>query len=134
MASCRTEISGEDVIVRATQFFTNDRWRVQSQSTRVATFVGRPKIPVGLILLMVVAFCFFVVPGFLVYLLIIRRVSRLQNIVVTVTPLPRGADLIITYPKQSAKLARLFIDSLPAAPVSAPLLIEAQGSLNPSPN
>ncbi|MHB8304135.1 MAG: Ig-like domain-containing protein [Acidobacteriaceae bacterium] len=46
-ASCRTTLAGEDVIVRAVQFFTNDRWRVQSQSARVATLIGRPKIPVS---------------------------------------------------------------------------------------
>ncbi len=112
-ASCRTSLAGEDVIVRAVQFFTNDRWRVQSQSARVATLIGRPKIPVGLILLTIVGFFFFIVPGFLLYILVIRRAIRLQNIVVTVTPVPNGSDVIITHPKTVSKLANAFIDSLP---------------------
>ncbi len=112
-ASCRTSLAGEDIIVRAVQFFTNDRWRVQSQSARVATLIGRPKIPVGLILLTIVGLLFFIVPGFLLYILVIRRAIRLQNIVVTVTPVPNGSDVIITYPKTVSKLANAFIDSLP---------------------
>ncbi len=118
-ASCRTALAGEDVIVRAVQFFTNDRWRVQSQSARVATLIGRPKIPVGLMLLTIVGFFFFIVPGFLLYLLVIRRVVRLQNIVVTVTPVSGATDVVITYPKTVGKLANAFIDSLPMLPAQA---------------
>ena len=118
-ASCRTALAGEDVIVRAVQFFTSDRWRVQSQSARVATLIGRPKIPVGLILLTIVGFFFFIVPGFLLYLLVIRRVVRLQNIVVTVTPVSGATDVVITYPKTVGKLANAFIDSLPMLPAQA---------------
>jgi len=93
VANAKTTLPGEDVIVRAIQFFTNERWRAQSQSSRVATFVGRPKIPVGLIFLTVFAFFMFVVPGILMYILVIRRVIRFQNIVVTTTPIAVGTDV-----------------------------------------
>jgi len=121
VANAKTTLPGEDVIVRAIQFFTNERWRAQSQSSRVATFVGRPKIPVGLIFLTVFAFFMFVVPGILMYILVIRRVIRFQNIVVTTTPIAVGTDVIVTYPKLATKLVSRFVSALPPL-VCAPAL------------
>ena len=122
VANAKTTLPGEDVIVRAIQFFTNERWRAQSQSSRVATFVGRPKIPVGLIFLTVFAFFMFVVPGILMYILVIRRVIRFQNIVVTTTPIAVGTDVIVTYPKLATKLVSRFVSALPPL-VCAPALV-----------
>jgi hypothetical protein len=58
-----TTLPPEDVLVRAVQFFTNERWRAQSQANRIATFVGRPKIPILKILIFVFLLAFFVLPG-----------------------------------------------------------------------
>jgi hypothetical protein len=113
VANAKTSLPGEDVIVRAVQFFTNERWRAQSQSSRVATFVGRPKIPVGLLLLTILGFLMFVVPGILMYILVVRRVIRFQNIVVTSTPTAVGTDVVITYPKMAKKLVDQFVSALP---------------------
>ncbi len=119
LANAKTTLAGEDVIVRAVQFFTNERWRAQSQSSRVATFVGRPKIPVGLLFLTVLGFLMFIVPGILMYILVIRRVIRFQNIVVTVTPITVGTDVVITYPKTATKLVDRFLRVLPPLAASA---------------
>jgi hypothetical protein len=114
VANAKTALPGEDVIVRAVQYFTNERWRTQSQSPRIATFVGRPKIPFGLLFLTLIGFFFFIVPGIIMYILVIRRVIRFQNIVVTVTPIAGGTEVVITYPKPAHKLANGFLGVLPA--------------------
>lgn len=118
LKNARTELPGEDVIVRAIQFFTNERWRTQSQTSRVATFVGRPKLPWGLLFLTVLGFLFFLVPGIILYFLVVRRMVRFQNIVVATTPFSGGTDVAITYPKTVSKLVNNFVEVLP--PVVSP--------------
>jgi hypothetical protein len=49
----------EELQVRAVQFLTNEIWRAQSQTSRVATFVGAPKIPwLQLLFAVLLTFCF----------------------------------------------------------------------------
>lgn len=38
----KTSLSAEEVIVRAIQFFSTERWKATSQSARTATFEGKP--------------------------------------------------------------------------------------------
>jgi hypothetical protein len=109
----KTNLSGEEVIVRAVQFFTTEKWRCQSQSPRVATFVGRPPIPIGLILLTIIGFAFFIIPGIIMYIVVIRKVMRFQNIVVTANPMPSGSEVVITHPPKVQKLASQFLNALP---------------------
>ena len=79
-------LRSDDVIVRAVQFFTNERWRAQSQSERIATFVGRPKFSYVQLVLAILLTLACVLPGVIYYLLVIRKAFALQNIVVTTTP------------------------------------------------
>lgn len=59
IATTSTTLQPEEVMVRAVQFFTNERWRAQSQTNRIATFVGIGKIPFMKILLaLFLTFCF----------------------------------------------------------------------------
>lgn len=116
----KTSLQGEDVIVRAVQYFTNEKWRAQSQSARVATFQGRPSIPWFLLFLTVIAFICLVVPGIVMYFLIIRRVYRFVNLVVTANPLQSGSEVVINYPKHARRLVNRFTESLP------PLLASTQ--------
>lgn len=111
----RTTLSGEDVHVRAAQFFTNAQWRVQSQSPRVSTFVGKPKIPWVMLFLMIIAFACFVIPGIIMWMLIIRRTFGLQNIVVTTNPIDAGCEVVITNSKHAQKMIDRFLEALPEA-------------------
>jgi hypothetical protein len=78
-----TTLAADEVLVRAVQFFTNENWRAQSQTNRVATFVGVPKIPwFQLMLAILLTFCL-IIPGLIYYLLVIRKIRQLQNLVVT---------------------------------------------------
>ena len=113
-----TSLAGEEVVVRSVQFFTGERWRAQSQSARVSTFVGRPPIPLVMLILTFLGFLFFIVPGIIMYVLVVRKMVRLQNIVVTANPQSTGSDVVITYPAHAAKLVARFLEALPANQIS----------------
>jgi len=108
-----TELKCDEVIARVVQFFSNEKWRCQSQSEKIATFQGRPPMPWFLILLTLIAFCFFVIPGIIMYFFVVRKVRRFQNLVVTTRAIPGGSDVDINYPKHAKKLVNRFLGSLP---------------------
>lgn len=109
-----TTLPPDEVLVRAVQFFTNERWRAQSQTNRIATFVGMPRVPWGQILIAVaLTFCL-VIPGVIYYLVVINKARRLQNIVVTTTPAEFGSSVVVTFPLHAQKLVDAFFASLPA--------------------
>ena len=113
VATKSTTLPAEEVLVRAVQFFTNESWRAQSQSNRIATFVGSPKIPwVHLLIAVLLTICF-VVPGLIYYLLVIKKIRALQNVVVTTTPKDSGCEVVVTYPPHARKLADAFFAALP---------------------
>jgi len=108
-----TNLSPEEVMVRAVQFFTTENWRAQSQTNRIATFVGMPKIPwLQLFIAIALTFCL-VVPGLIYYILVIKKARRMQNIVVTTTPRDIGCDVVVSYPPHAKKLAECFFAALP---------------------
>jgi hypothetical protein len=109
----KTKLSGDDVIVRAVQFFSNQKWRTKSQSARIATFEGRPPIPWFLILLTFLGFLFFIIPGIIMYFLVVRKVYGFHNIVITTKDIDGGSEVDINYPKHAKKLVSRFFDSLP---------------------
>jgi len=118
VASCQTTLPSGEVVARAVQFFTNERWRPMTQSDRIATFMGRPPIPWGSILLMIVGLFCFIIPGIIMWAVVVRRVIRFQNLVVTTSVLSAGTDVNITYPKYARKLVGRFVELLPTATVA----------------
>ena len=115
VVTASTSLPPEEVMVRAVQFFTTERWRVQSQTNRIATFVGLPKVPVIQILFgIILTFCF-VFPGLIYYVLVLRKFRRLQNLVVTATPAENGCSVVVTYPKHTQGLVDKFAAALPKA-------------------
>ena len=113
VGNVKTSLKGEEIIVRAVQFFTGGKWRTQSQSARIATFAGRPPIPVGMLILTVIGFFFFVLPGIIMYFVVIRKMIQLQNIVVTANPINGGTEVVVKYSKAAIKLVNDFLQSLP---------------------
>jgi hypothetical protein len=112
--SISTTLPPEEVLVRAVQFFTNDRWRVQSQTNRIATFVGAPKVFTffrALVFLILLG-CF-VIPGVIYYAMVFRSARRLQNLVVTTTPDEGGCTVIVSYPKHAQRMIDNFAAALP---------------------
>jgi hypothetical protein len=108
-----TTVAPEDALVRAVQFFTNETWRAQSQTNRVATFVGVPKIPWFHILVAIALVACCVAPGLIYYFFVIRKLRQLQNIVVTTTPREDGCDVVVTYPPHAQKYVDSFFAALP---------------------
>jgi hypothetical protein len=111
----RTSLQSEEVIVRAVQFFSTAKWRATSQSPRAATFEGKIPIPWFMMLLTVLGFIFCLIPGFIMYFTLIRKLNRFQNLVVTATPQGSLTDVVLTYPKHARKLADAFLTAMPAA-------------------
>ena len=109
----KTSLPSEEVIVRAVQFFATEKFRVSSQSGRVATFDGRPLIPWGMLLLTVLGFMFCIVPGIIMYIMAIRKLRRFQNLVVTVNPISGGTEVSITHPSWAAGTVKRFVGALP---------------------
>lgn len=74
----RTTLPSEEVVVQAVQFFTNEKWRVQTQSARAVTFIGKGGFPwrrfyIGLA---------FIIPGFLLTLTFIGMFIGIPLIIV----------------------------------------------------
>jgi hypothetical protein len=109
----QTNLSGEEVITRAVQFFSTESWRATSQSPRAATFEGKPPVPWFMMLLMIVGYICCLVPGIIMKIMVINKMRRFQNLVVTTTPMSRGTEVVVTYPSHAKKLAARFLAALP---------------------
>ncbi|HEY5044077.1 MAG TPA: hypothetical protein VIK53_19065 [Verrucomicrobiae bacterium] len=109
----QTSLSGEEVITRAVQFFSTESWRTTSQSACAATFEGRPPIPWFMLLLTVIGYICCVIPGIIMYIAVIKKMRRFQNLVVTVTPMSKGTEVTVTHPGHAKKLAQRFLAALP---------------------
>ncbi len=80
LTNSKTSLPGEEVIVRAVQFFATEKFRCSGQSGRAATFDGRPPMPWFLLLVTILGFMFCVVPGIIMYILAIRKLRRFYNL------------------------------------------------------
>lgn len=109
----QTNLSGEEAITRAVQFFSTENWRATTQSARSATFQGKPPIPWSMILFTIIGYICCVVPGVILYVMVIKKMRRFQNLVVTATPMSKGTEVVVTYPDHAKKLAGRFLDALP---------------------
>lgn len=113
VAQAKTSLGPEDVMVRAVQFFSTEKWRPTSQSQRTATFEGKPPIPWFMLLLTFAGFVACIVPGVIMYIMVIRKLHRFHNLVVSATPIPGGSEVVAQYPKPAAGLVARFLEALP---------------------
>ena len=111
----KTSLGSEEVISMAVQAFTAGKFRTSSQSSRIATFDGMPPIPWFMLLLTIVGFMFCVVPGLIMYFVVIRKLRRFHSLVVTVTPATGGSDVSVKYPDWAERTTQQFLASLPKA-------------------
>ena len=72
-----------------------------------------PKIPIIKILIMLFLTFFFVFPGLIYYLFVVRSLRKLQNIVVTTTPGTGECFVLVSYPKNAQKIVDGFAAALP---------------------
>jgi hypothetical protein len=113
----KTSLSTEEVIVRAVQFFSTEKFKATSQSARNATFEGRPPFPWGMILVTAAGLVACVVPGVIMYFMLIRKFYRFYSLVVTANPIDGGAEVCVTYPDFAGHLVPRFLATL--APLQA---------------
>lgn len=122
VANAKTSLSAGEVIVRAVQFFSTEKFKATSQSERAATFEGRPPIPWGMLLLTFLGYAACVVPGVILHLMVLRKMYRFYSLVVTANPVPGGTEVSSSYPDFARDLAPRFLGALP------PLVVEASSS------
>jgi hypothetical protein len=113
VAQGRTSLGVDDVIVRAVQFFSTENWKPTSQSGRTATFQGKPPIPWFMLLITIIGFIACILPGIVMYIMVIKKVNRFHNLIVTATPATGGTDVVVQYPPPAKRLATKFLESLP---------------------
>jgi hypothetical protein len=63
-------------------------------------------------LAILLTFCL-IIPGLIYYLLVIRKLRQLQNVVVTTTPREVGCDVVVTYPSYAQRYVDSFFAALP---------------------
>ena len=110
----KTHLDCEEVIVRAVQFFSTENWQVTSQSGRAVTLKGKGRVPIGFLILTIIALVACVIPGIILYFCVIRQMQGFQNMVVTASPIQGGSEVSISHPKSSKKLADKFMMALPS--------------------
>jgi len=113
VANKNTSLSTEETIVRAVQFFSGERWKPTTQSQRSATFEAKPPIPWFMILLTIIGFIACIVPGIILYVMVIRKMYRFVSMVVTANPIEKGTEVSISYPKMASKVVSRFLGALP---------------------
>ena len=113
VSNSNTSLSSEEVIVRAVQFFSTEKWRATSQSGRIATFQGMPPIPWLMLVFTILGFMFFIIPGIIMYFMVIKKVRRFQNLVVTANPIAGGTEVSVSHPAWSSGLVKRYLSALP---------------------
>jgi pSer/pThr/pTyr-binding forkhead associated (FHA) protein len=113
VATTRTTLTVDEVIVQAVQFFSTAKWKPTTQSGRIVTFEGRPPIPWGLLFGTIIGFFFFIIPGVIMYFFVLRHFWRLQNLIVTTVSISEGTEVAVRYPKHAKKQVQIFIEQLP---------------------
>ncbi len=116
----KTSLPSEEVIVRAVQFFSTEKFRASSQSGRTATFDGRPPIPWFMLLLTIIGYLCCIVPGIIMYFMVIRKLRRFHNLVVTASPVSGGTEVSVTHPDWAAGQAKRFLAALPPLALNQP--------------
>lgn len=125
----QTALQGEEVILKAVHFFTDERYRVQTQAERTVIFAPGFELPLGGIVMFIggIILCATLVGAIIgVPLLIIGAISVAKAksrargfrgaLVITTAPIKDGAEITITYPPRAfrtSKLVKRFTETLP---------------------
>jgi hypothetical protein len=117
LSTKRTTLPPDEVLARAVQFFSTEKWRATSQSPRTSTFEGKVPIPWGSMVITIIGFAMCIVPGIICYFSMIRRLHRFQNLVVSVTPAEGGCEVSVSHPDHATGLAKRFLGALPGGEV-----------------
>jgi hypothetical protein len=101
--------------VMAVRSLATGRFRVQSQNSRITTLVGMGKFPfIHVVILCFLAF-FFVIPAIIYWVVVVRKVRKVESIAVTTTPAVSQCAVHVSYPKSADKMVQSFLASLPKA-------------------
>ena len=114
VSNYQTTLPSDDVLVRAVQFFSTEKFTTSSQSNRSVTFQGKPPFPCGMLILTFLAYLLFIIPGLILHFTLLRKLYRFHNLVVTVTAAGNLTAITVSYPSWAAGQVRRFLASLPS--------------------
>ncbi len=118
VSNFKTSLSGEETITRSVQFFSTAKFRTSSQSPRAATFDGMPPVPWFMLFCMILGLVFCIVPGIILWFMVIRKMRRFQNLVVTANPIDGGTEVSVSYPAWAGNHVTKFLKALPPLAVA----------------
>lgn len=119
----RSPNSAAEILERAVLYFSTEKFRVTSQASRTVTFEGRPPFPWGMLLLTVLGFAFCLVPGIVMYVLVVKKMYRFYSLVVSATSGEDGTTAIfISYPDFAEPLVEAFLRAVPQVRSDTPAL------------
>src|ERR1700739_2058459 len=113
-ANQKKSLEGREVVTRAIHFFTDDRWQLKSQTDHTITFPGNAPTPWFLIIMTVIGYLFFILPGLIMTYMIRAKLRKFQNIVLSVSPADGGTNVSATCSKKANGIVRKFLATLPA--------------------
>lgn len=109
----KTNLACEEIIARAVQYFSKEDWRLTSQSPCTATLQGKPPLPRFMLPLTVLGLLLFIVPGVILYVMVIRKMVGLHHLVVTAIPVSGGTVVMVQHPQTTERLVAGFLEGLP---------------------
>ena len=109
----QTSLPTAQVIERAAAFFAREQWDVLGQSSRGVSFDGRVGCPWPLCLLVVVGCLLLILPGVLMYYLVVRPRYGRQELAATAAPRGTGTEVAVRCRPASVCLAQRFLADLP---------------------
>ena len=66
-----------------------------------------------MLLLTILGFVLCIVPGIIMYIMVIKKMYRFMNLVVTANPIANGSEVSVSHPKYAGKMANKFLAALP---------------------
>ena len=126
--SMTTTIPPDEVLLRAVHFFANEKFTPTSQSDRAVTFQGKQHVSAVHLILTILGLIFCIVPGLILYFLLIKEAGKLRNIVVSVAPGLNWTTVTVTSEDYASDMVRRFMSGLPPAeaPPGQPLFTAPQ--------
>ena len=109
----QTSLPTKQVIERAAAFFAREHWDVLGQSSRGVSFGGRVRCPGPLCILVVVGCLLLIVPGVILYYLVLRPRYGRQELAATATPRGTGTEVAVRCRQEAIGLANRFLKELP---------------------
>lgn len=106
-------LESAEVITKASSFFSQEKWKVTSQTPQSVILQGKPAFPWGMLFLTLIGFVLCLIPGIIMHAKTKKRTRQVFHLIVNATPIPGGSEVTFQYPNEAEALVSQFITTLP---------------------